>query len=382
MVLHALQAERLIEDFGGQVSLLQQHLVVGTDADDVSTSALEASSSDEVQLESLLRQAGEECPQSSEACLSILTDLRTQLWPYVQEEANWSGAAWLPSGMDSEQAMGEISCSQNKTMYYRHIWKSAGHSVFENLEQVTTHFRQDGMSYSEFCQNFNSLDDREHAAFTFVRDPISRFISGYAEIEHRTRDGVTQYADLATTLSQHPVGSPERAAAFFKEFLRTGINLDGHVKPQLEFLLPNGGCSVPMNFIGKTNSMEEDWTRMFRLQECSLSAPFDEHLGLHPNDQADKVAMEISLGLESDRATDSSGDVATNTSSELMLVEATADMRALVAALQQDRSKYLRALCWLLLPDFAAFNFKLPAACQQGQLRSLLQPRRGESDQQ
>eukprot|EP00438_Fugacium_kawagutii_P009869 Skav231642 [mRNA] locus=scaffold1144:234270:244498:- [translate_table: standard] len=46
------------------------------------------------------------------------------------------------------------------------------------------------------------------------------------------------------------VGSPERAAAFLNEFVRNGIEANGHVRPQLEFFLPNpDGCSVANDFI-------------------------------------------------------------------------------------------------------------------------------------
>ncbi|CAE7256760.1 unnamed protein product [Symbiodinium microadriaticum] len=271
--------------------------------------------------------------------------------------------------MDSEQAIGDVSCFEEKAMYYRHIWKSAGHSVFENLEKVSTNFSQEGLSYAQFCERYNSVDGKDHVGFTFVRHPIARFISGYAEIESRTRDGNPTYTDLATTLKEYPVGSPRRAAAFFREFLRTGVNRDGHVKPQLEFMIPNAGCSVPMGFIGKTESMEDDWIRMFGVHQCNLSSPFDQSLGLHPNDEQDKTAMETILGwtgTSTIEPVDSSYNNATP--SAVVLSEASADVRAIVAALQENGSRYLRALCWLLLADFVSFRFDMPAACRSGLL--------------
>ncbi|CAE7199358.1 unnamed protein product, partial [Symbiodinium sp. CCMP2456] len=271
--------------------------------------------------------------------------------------------------MDSEQAIGDVSCSEEKAMYYRHIWKSAGHSVFENLEKISTNFSQEGLSYAQFCERYNSVDGKDHVGFTFVRHPIARFISGYAEIESRARDGNPTYEDLATTLNKYPVGSPRRAAAFFREFLRTGINRDGHVKPQLEFMIPNAGCSVPMGFIGKTESMEDDWTRMFEAHQCNLSSPFDESLGLHPNDEQDKTAMETVLGwTETSTIEPIDGSYDNATPSAVALSQASADVRAIVAALQENGSRYLRALCWLLLADFASFRFNMPAACRSGLL--------------
>lgn len=57
--------------------------------------------------------------------------------------------------------------------------------------------------------------------------------------------------------SINQVGSPERAAAFLNEFLRNGIEANGHVRPQLEFFLPMpDGCSVATDFIAKE---DRDW---------------------------------------------------------------------------------------------------------------------------
>ncbi len=63
-----------------------------------------------------------------------------------------------------------------------------GHSIFENLERaeingaanVRNPFQVIGST--EFCANFDPGNSR-HFAFTFVRDPISRFLAGYSEIE-------------------------------------------------------------------------------------------------------------------------------------------------------------------------------------------------------
>ena len=355
------------QDSTCHASFLQFALEIGNASASSSSSNDTASESsnftaEQERFRSLLQKASDECPQSTEQCLSSLTDLRLAVWPHVQEETGWSGPAWLPSGLDSEQATGDVGCSEYKTMYYRHIWKSAGHSVFENLEQISSNFRQEGLSYSEFCAAFHTADSKQHVAFTFVRDPISRFISGYAEIEQRTRAGNSQYADLAVALSKYSVGSPERAAAFFQEFLRSGVNRDGHVKPQLEFMLPAGGCSIPMQFIGKTEAMEEDWNRLFDGAEFECLSAFNASLGLHPNDQRDKRAMEISLGLANVTST-------AKTASPFLL-EVSADMHAIAITLRRNGARYLRALCWLLLADFAAFNFELPLDCQHVQLQN------------
>jgi len=340
-----------------QASFLQLAVTI---AENVSSPDLETQSDLHGLISSLL-QAKKVCPRATEDCLPILTDLRKQLWPRVQNAANWSGGAWLPLGIDSEQAIGTVPCSASNdtTLYYRHIWKSAGHNVFENLEQISTAYRQNELSCTDFCEDFLRDGDVRKAAFTFVRDPITRFISGYAEIEHRIREG--QYTELANALSGHAQGSRQRAAAFFEEFLRDGVGRDGHVKPQLEFMIPCGGCSVPLDFLGRVENMENDWKRLLVKQDCTASAfdAFDDSLGLHPNDVTDKLAMEKVLGVPLDDVT-----LAPQESEVISLAEST-DMNAIVLALRQNSARYLNALCWLLLPDFVAFGYELPLECSQ-----------------
>lgn len=86
--------------------------------------------------------------------------------------------------LEDSQAIGE---SGTKTMFFRHIFKAGGLNVFANLQQVSMNFRR--LSYSEFCRKFQSTDPANRMAFAFVRHPISRFVSGYAEIEYRSRIG-------------------------------------------------------------------------------------------------------------------------------------------------------------------------------------------------
>ena len=80
--------------------------------------------------------------------------------------------------------------------------------------------------YREFCSAFNRADHRNHVAFAFVRDPVERFISGYAETEGRVRNGVPAYRAMSAMLGRFPVGSPERAAAFFQAFLGHKTTID------------------------------------------------------------------------------------------------------------------------------------------------------------
>ena len=172
----------------------------------------------------------------------------------------------------------------------------AGWSIFGNLGHV-----KGGVfgivGSTEFCQYFDP-HNASHFSFTFARNPITRFVSAYAEIEHlgigivydcvifwstlhlyelwvlcpsskllkllrdRVRQGNIAFQHLKDILDRFPAGSLPRATAFLQEFLKDGINGgDGHVKPQVEFLGSSQGCRIPIHFVGSVEHMAEDWAR-------------------------------------------------------------------------------------------------------------------------
>ena len=287
-------------------------------------------------LTTLLLEVRKECLGATSSCLPVLEKLRLAAWPHVQAETNVTSTPWMPGWSleplsDQDAQVSGVSRKGTK-LAFRHIFKAAGFTAYANLQQVTTGFRS--QAYVDLCNAFHSTDKR-HRAFTFVRDPISRFISGYGEIEYRTRTGLEwpDFDSLAKLLNGHPVGSPDRAAAFFEEFLRSGIDVNGHVRPQLEFLQPLSGCSLPMDFIGKTERAEEHWAKLFAMQNETVPK-FDSLLAEHTHGERDKQAMKTFLA---------------------------------------SSAKYVRALCWLYLGDFAVFEYELPDECRQEPMQSAVE---------
>eukprot|EP00438_Fugacium_kawagutii_P008507 Skav210959 [mRNA] locus=scaffold713:358424:359458:+ [translate_table: standard] len=284
-------------------------------------------------LADLLLEVRKECLRATSFCLPVLEKLRWAVWPHVQAEMNVSSGPWMPgwnleplSDVDTQRV--GVSRAGTK-MGLRHIFKAAGFTACSNLQKVTTGFRP--QAYLELCNSFHSTNLR-HRAFTFVRNPISRFLSGYVEIDFRTRSGLQWpiFDSLAELLREYPAGSPLRAAAFFKEFLRSGIDANGHVRPQLEFLQPLSGCSLPMDFIGKTEQAEEHWAKLFAMQNETVPK-FDSLLAVHSHGDRDEDAMKTFLA---------------------------------------SSPKYTRALCWIYLGDFAVFEYELPDECQQEPMQS------------
>eukprot|EP00438_Fugacium_kawagutii_P013976 Skav200727 [mRNA] locus=scaffold274:12112:12726:+ [translate_table: standard] len=194
--------------------------------------------------------------------------------------------------------------------------------------------------WHELCREL--ADPTNLTTFTFVRNPIDRFVSGYAEIEYLAQTGESwpDYDYVAKLLKGYSEGSPERVAAFLEEFFRSGIGGDGHVRPQLEFFVPDG-CSLPIDFVLKDEHSTEDWQALFAGQ--NQIPAFDPALALHSHGHRDKNAMRSFLGLAGDRST---------------------------AA--PRHGAYVRALCWLFLTDFAMFDYELPDECQHGLLQNTL----------
>ncbi|CAJ1425443.1 unnamed protein product [Effrenium voratum] len=166
--------------------------------------------------------------------------------------------------------------------------------------------------------------------------------------------GQEAYQHLKLSLGKYSRGSSDRGKAFFEEFLRNAINYDGHVKPQSEFLAPVAGCGVPLDFIGRTERFAQDWRKLLAALHCDIATlPFDSSLGLHPNDNQDKTALQQGA---------------------LSLFKVASDSHmAMEAAMAENGGAYLRGLCWLLLPDFAILDYDLPEGCREGSLLTLLQ---------
>ena len=205
-------------------------------------------------------------------------------------------------------------------------------------------------------------DAGDHAAprtlaFTFVREPLSRFLSGYARrmrcacVAHACwlrcshccmlalaagRYGEISYRSVffpnaaehlargaAVTHVHLPHGSPARFAAFLRDLVAGAPVFEAeHVYAAA------GALGMGLDFIGRLERFDADWARLSALLVLPPDArPFNRTAGAH------------------DSSRDPTGD------------------RAAAAAYLRDTPDAQAAVCLLLLPDFACLGYALPPAC-------------------
>ena len=180
----------------------------------------------------------------------------------------------------------------------------------------------------------SKLLDEVDVVFTFVRDPVSTFLSGYAEAVHR-RDGAWGSARSAvgpnTTFGTVDCNGSDanatRFAAFLEDVLRCRrLNYDAyHVWPQVVKLdvLPDGRS---FDFIGRVEHLRDDMDRLLRLLGVNRSSAV---AGINPaSHNQDRCGRQIGVP---DRA----------------------------------RRAALPLLCDLLRADFICFGYAPPPECRR-----------------
>ena len=115
-------------------------------------------------------------------------------------------------------------------------------------------------------------------------------------------------------------------------------------------------CSLKVDFVGKVESIGEDWKNLLKSHACTADLPFDLKLGRHDNQMRDK-------------------DVISQVISNHSLVAVENDLavsQAMREGLQLRGGSYRRALCWLFLVDYVMFNYDLPKDCDRPEMQLVI----------
>lgn len=147
---------------------------------------------------------------------------------------------------------------------------------------------------------------------------MEKFIAGYKEIASR---------GLINTIRGHKVGTAEHARLFLDNVFH-GTCDNGHVLLQVQSMM-GPACESRFDYIGKLENFEPQWHELGKIAGCDQELKWPREFS-HKSDKANHGA-----------------DVA---------------MREALAA---NGGQLYHALCIWLLPDYLAFDYRLPKQCKQ-----------------
>jgi hypothetical protein len=239
-------------------------------------------------------------------------------------------------------------------LVYVRVWKGGNDTLCRMLKNLSNEGEKDPGGRRLFKQS----PSPPTVVFTFVRDPLNHFISGYSEIEYRT--GHKRVKDIFVEKERGRFfgmasNTVERARAFIVDFVGGrlgGTVLDGHAFPQIAFLsrarplrgVPSDFFAV--DFVGKLENFDEDWCALGHLAALKSGVDALSFLDLWPPTPERANTHQM---------TDShSGNTARKVMEEI-LDSSSSDPSA--------NLKHLIALCRVLLPDYVCFRYALPPPC-------------------
>ncbi|CAK9005285.1 unnamed protein product [Durusdinium trenchii] len=165
---------------------------------DIEPSGLQTTQADSLEdmaLGPLMLKVKEECLSSTQQCLPALIEARHRVWPYVQAELGKEIKPYEPSSFSADFASAWLKdeVCHGKTFFLLHVWKAVGWGGIENLQQLmggnVERHNLGGDLHPYDCQNVS-----HPSTFTFVRDPLTRFISGYAQLEQLREQQIDLFA--------------------------------------------------------------------------------------------------------------------------------------------------------------------------------------------
>jgi hypothetical protein len=185
---------------------------------------------------------------------------------------------------------------------YVRVFKSNTEGICAQRGMRTGHMPQ------HVCKGQRDTDARQAFTFTFVRSPLSHFLSGYSEIVFRARGWQRkQYEACAArgcfTWLRRGLSEDERALAFVDDFIAgrvasqccpyTAQAGDLHAVPQTAFitsaLINRYACPVGrVDFIGKLEHLADDWANISRTIPGFES--YDVHRAPNPHKQTNAAS--------------------------------------------------------------------------------------------
>lgn len=170
---------------------------------------------------------------------------------------------------------------------YLRIWKAGNDAIRFNLE--ASYGKRGSKEYMPRASRIH----QSKCIFTFVRDPVQHFISGYNEYEFRAMSDLNSTAHCEHCIyDKFPKGSEERFWGFLLDFLsfnflKCSNDRCQNINVEIRHVFPMSGVLKSysrVDFVGSIENMVDDWrglhTECLHTSKCQ-SFSIDKSIGLH-----------------------------------------------------------------------------------------------------
>lgn len=290
---------------------------------------------------------------------------------YDGSTGRWAGAAFYENHFGGVEV--DLLNNANdtfRTLFYYQIYKNGNLNIIDHLNRFSKLYKGIRECQKEiYCSRLTSLDaramektisykditsffkdspksvlaPRDRFAFTFVRDPMSRFISGYAEIENIIKENKINTDKLHLFAE---LGSGRR----FEEFIISLLAENGakdylqvleHSAAHASYIAPQIGTLLFATL------RENEPVRLYRLEKFA-----EEFSRLVADSKMERLAEVYSPTIV---------DAHFENSTVHLLAQSAANN---VLHPTSARSEvFYRAICRLYLPDYSCLGYALPTQC-------------------
>jgi len=237
-------------------------------------------------------------------------------------------------------------------LHYITNWKCANVAIRCNLDVVP-------QGSSEYIESIRS--------FSFVRNPLQHFISGYSEVNFKG-----EYCDEGGTYRDFAMDSVDRAFTFVKDLvsgqLASGCWVIYHTFSMLGPLKQYNAVRGPVDFVWRLENFDEHWGQLEDLAGTSFPK-FDNTCGMHPESNASsgyppRKAMEDVVSLHRRLSGKFNNSQLVN-KSEKGYEKLDTGRQAMRAMLALKPNVTLALNCAILLPDYLCLGYHNPTGAEE-----------------